>query len=471
MLIVRLLKNDSVLHYLLLIILFAALRLLLFLQHPQALNEEIAFIEIGRRLQEGDVLYRDLWVSTSPLSAMCYWLLSFLGDFPLLAFRLAASLIGLWVVLRFNALCMQLHLYNQRHVLVGFFMAVFFNAHPAFLVLSPELLAMPALMWVIYYSIRQIDEGTQKSYLLEAGFFMSIVLLIHLPYWWLLAACIFAYFLYSNTNATQQLSFVFTAGMPLLLVLLFFYWTGDFNSVATHWLLQALQAARSVFLEENVFLWGIPLLVLFGIFLVGTWQSPQFINYQVRAQMTLFWLGTVAGLLFWFGDFKQWYNFYLPLSVVAFYATHYLLIIKKKWMQELCAWLLIGWGGSLLFFGTANKPEKTLPTIPAAGASARVWVIGYDYEWYRQYRSATPFFDYKLSRRYLDQLNHYGACEYLAQTILQSPPAFIIDSMQRWEEISRQIPLLGAHYRPTRLPHVYRYTPKANGVPPFRTAD
>lgn len=474
MLIVRLLKNDSVLHYLLLIILFAAFRLLLFAQHPEALPEEIAFIELGKRLQEGDLLYRDLWVSTSPLSAMLYWLLSLPGDFPLVGFRLGAAVLGLWVVLRFNALCMQLRLYNQRHVLAGFFMAVFLNAHPAFLVLSPELIAMPALMWVIYYSIRQIDEGTQKSYLLEAGFFMSMAMLAHLPYWWLMPACIFAYFLYSNTNLTQQLSFIFTASMPVLLVLLFFYWIGDIQNVGIHWLLQAVQPARNAFLNtESMLLWGVPLAIVTFLFLAGTWQSPQFINYQVRGQMTFFWLGVAGMLLFWFGDFKQWYNFHLLFAVVAFYAAHYLLLLKRKWMQELCAWILVAWGGSLLFLGTTPASGSISPVVQeeAPASPVRVWVIGYDYEWYKYYRSATPFFDYELSRRYLDRLDHYSTCEYLARTILQSPPTFIVDSKQRWKDISERIPLLGAHYRPTGHPHVYKYTPEADKLPHGHIAD
>jgi len=473
LLLVRLLRNDSILHYLLLIVLFAAFRILLFLQYPEALPEEISFIEIGKRLQEGDLLYKDLWVSTSPLSASVYWLLSLLDDFPLFAFRLVAAALGLWVLLRFNALCMQLRLYNQRHVLTGFFMAVFFNAHPAFLVLSPELIAMPALTWVIYYSIRQIEEGTQKSYLLEAGFFMSLAMLAHLPYGWLIPACIFAYFLYSNTNITQQLSFVFTASMPLLLVVLFFYWRGEFSDMATHWLLQAVQPARSVFLNTDSMLrWGTSLALCAAVFLIGTWQSPQFINYQVRAQMTFFWMGIAAFLLFWFGDFKQWYNFYLLLTIVAFYAAHYLLLLKRKWIQELCAWILPLWGGSLLFFGTTITSSHTSPVLQVQmPGSTRVWVIGYDYEWYRHYRSATPFFDYELSRRYLDQLDHYGSCEGLARVLLQSPPALIVDSMHRWEEISKRIPLLAAHYRPTEVPHVYRYAPQTKDIPRLRLVD
>lgn len=454
-------KNDSIPHYLLLVGVFVVLRLLLHSLYPTPLQLEVAYMEIGHRLRDGDVLYTDIWTSLSPLSALVYYLLSLLGKQSLGVFRLLAALLCLWHIIRFNIMAMQRRLYNQRHILLGLLASLLLNAHPAFLLLSPELMASSLLLVVFQYNLWQIDEGSRRDYVLEAGFALGIALLFHLPYWWLLLACLFSYFLYTRAGWNQYLPFIFACLLPLLIAVVVFYWINGLEGVFRNWLIAVWKPSNTAFWEnETGKYWGISLFVVLLWALTKTQQSSQFLNYQVRIQMMLFWMLLMCLPGWLLGDFRHWGSLYFMILITAFFVSHALLLLRNRWIQAVLFLGMVGWCLSLMFYLPAHDRQRILThSIQPDIAQQRIWVIGYDYSWYLRNRSQTPFFDYHLSLRYLDQLEHYLTAEQLARQILHNPPHYIIDLKGKWASIAYRLPIVAQHY--THLhDHILQYCPK-----------
>ena len=110
---------------LVLVLLFLAIRIPLILLGIPVTLPELKYMVLGERLSEGFVLYRDVYDTTAPLSAVIFWLLDVIFGRNILVYRSLAALLLFLQGMRLNAT---------------------FNSHA----LLPEKTYLPALLYILF---------------------------------------------------------------------------------------------------------------------------------------------------------------------------------------------------------------------------------------------------------------------------------------------------------------------------------
>jgi hypothetical protein len=140
---------------------------------------------------------------------------------------------------------------------------------------------------------------------------------------------------------------------------------------------------------------------------------------------------------------------------LAYFISHYLLLINRKWIAELMLWLFItglltisilsrkgileGVNYTSLFPGKMSVSQKI--------SNKRIMVLGEDLSLYEQNRLAGYFLNWELSSKYFTEPDVYENISKINQSILQDPPDVIIDQHDLMPPIMARIPMLEKMYR------------------------
>ncbi|RYF54252.1 MAG: hypothetical protein EOO39_39630, partial [Cytophagaceae bacterium] len=152
------------------------------LLHPfPLLIPELNWMIVGEQMNQGYLLYRDIWDSVSPLSALVYWgIHSVFGRSPLML-HAAATLVSIFQIVYFNYLTNNRDVYPDRSFWPGLIYMLFMHLSFDCLTLSPVLMSTSFLLLAFGTLIKQMDRRGATDEVFEVGFYIGIAALFYLP--------------------------------------------------------------------------------------------------------------------------------------------------------------------------------------------------------------------------------------------------------------------------------------------------
>ncbi len=441
-----------------LVLLFLLIRLpLLWLGMPTTLSE-LHYALLGERLQEGFVLYRDVYDTTAPLSGAVYWLVDALFGRSYLTYRLLATFLVMYQAFLLNSIFNRNQVFAQRSfvpaLLYMLFGSIFFEMD----VLSPLLMGYTFIIQAVYFLTAISKEASNVRRLFNAGFMLGLAALFYLPWVWFLVLGFFAIIFFASgafrsvllmlTGFAFPFSVVLTVFMyqdalvPFLEFGLAWSWQFKFTFVLPFWQVMKIAA--------------IPLGVLFLSFLSLPFVNLG-INYQARfLQFMLIWL-LVVGLVLLSGHDGSAKTLIMLLPLLAYFGVFLFSWQSKKiWIAEIF-FLVIVAGVVVMRYNPLNLVYPSIGISPEAIQvkdapqyrvlqNKQLLVLGPDVNFYQRNHLGSPYLRWDLAQPYFGRLNRYHSLFTIFQDLRKNPPAYIVDQVNLMPELQYKLPIVFNRY-------------------------
>lgn len=455
----------------LLVLLFLAIRIPLILLGIPVTLPELKYMVIGERLSEGFVLYRDLYDTTAPLSALLFWLLDVIFGRNILVYRILAALLLFLQGMRLNATFNYHAVLPERSYLPALLYFLFGSIFFELDTLSPLLLGMTFLIFALSYLFTSPKEGVSNPYLFKAGFLLGLAALCHLPLLLFMLLALFSVIFFAFNAFRSFLLLICGFLFPYSVVFTFFLYANALPNFIEYNLLSAWDFRIILLLPalDLLKILALPLLTLaFSIF-YGITQAPS-LNYQVKAfQLMLLWI-PVALFTAVASQHISSISWLLFLPALAYFGTYFFLRSRSLWLTEPLFLVLLGITLLLRYYQVINQfiPENAYTRVDVSrlavqsGAeyelvkNKRILVLGDDFNYYAANKAATPYVNWQLAQKDFGRLDTYYAVFNIMRNVSASRPDYIIDQLGLLPELQYKIPRVFQRYERIGQTPVYR---------------
>ncbi|ADB37047.1 hypothetical protein [Spirosoma linguale] len=440
------------------------------LLHPfPLLIPELNWMLVGEQMSQGNLLYRDIWDSISPLSALVYWgINSVFGRSPLVL-HAAATLVSVFQIVYFNYLTNNRDVYPDRSFWPGLIYMLFMHLSFDCLTLSPVLMSTSFLLLAFGTLIRQMERRGATDEVFEVGFYIGIAALFYLPSALFILWAILSLLFYTGATFRQYSLSLFGFLFPFAATVLFYYLSDsldDFNRNLLSSVFRVRQYSLSDFksLIASLFIpLGLGILGFLSLFN----RSGRYVNFQQRVQQIMAIWSVFAFLTIGLMPFLAPMVFLSFVPPMAYFAFFYFENIRKGWLAEIAfliafsLMLLLFYQGSLGLIpgsdlGRLSSLQVQASPLPNNITNQRVLIIGEDLSAYRQNKLATPYLNWDLAKYDLKNLDNYESVINVFDHFRQDPPDYIIDREDVVEKLFQRAPALSLQYEKTATPGVYK---------------
>jgi hypothetical protein len=452
---------------LVLVLLFLAIRIPLILLGIPVTLPELKYMVLGERLSEGFVLYRDVYDTTAPLSAVLFWLLDEVFGRNILVYRGLAALLLLLQGMRLNATFNAHAVLPEKTYLPALLYFLFGSIFFEFDTLSPLLIGQTFLVFALTYLLNAPKEGLSNPKMFKAGFLLGIAALCHLPFILFLVLAFFSAIFFAFNAFRSSLLLVTGFLFPYSVVFTFFLYAGALPNFIQYNLLSAWDF-RVILLLPALDLLKIvvmPLLLLAFFVFYGITRSPG-LNFQLKVfQLMLLWI-PVALLAVVAGQHISSISWLMLLPALVYFGTYFFLRSRSLWLTE--PFFLVLLGVTLLLRYNQIIPDNRYTHLDVSRLAvqsgpayelvkdARVLVLGDDFNYYAANKAATPYVNWQLAQEDFAHLDTYYAIFKILRNISASRPDYIIDQVRLLPELQYKAPQEFMRYERIGQTPVYR---------------
>ncbi|MCG8309990.1 MAG: hypothetical protein MI975_21520 [Cytophagales bacterium] len=421
---------------------------------------ELGWMIVGERINEGAMLYVDIWDDIGPLSAWVFGIIDLaFGRSPF-----ALKIIGLFLfflqIFFLNYISLKHKMYNENNYLPALFYGllgiVFFNVT----VLSPQLMGLTFVLFSINHLFNHIETRNKTDgNLLNIGIYIGAAALFYLPYLIFMFVHIMSLLFFTNTLRRRYLLLLYGASIPFTICWLFYIWKSDTQNFFGHFVHSLfVQNSFDYLSANNLLLLGGITLFFFGIASFRILSGFGFTVFQVRIQKIMFFAFVVCFFKYLLYAESDGYSLVMFFPWTAFFLSHFFLKVKNSLKREL-SFVLYFLSVLALYLGTTfhifNFHEilsfdklivDTSSEKYAEMESKKTLVLGPDPRPYAFSRQATPYFNWKLSKEQLENLNYYDNLEEVDKNLRNDMPDVIIDQIGLVPKLFDRIPRIGAEY-------------------------
>lgn len=440
------------------------------LLHPfPLLIPELNWMIVGEQISQGNLLYRDIWDSISPLSALVYWGIdSVFGRSPL-ALHGAALLVSVFQIVYFNYLTNNRDLYPDRSFWPGLIYMLFMHISFDCLTLSPVLMSTSFLLLAFGTLIRQMDRRGATDEVFEVGFYIGIAALFYLPSALFIIWAALSLLFYTGATFRQYSLSIFGFLFPFATTVLFYYLYDSLDDFNRN-LLSSVFRVRQYSLSDFQSLLA-SLLIPLGLGVLGFLsllnRGGRYVNFQQRIQQIMAIWFVIAVLTIGLMPFLAPMVFLSFVPPMAYFTHFYFEGIRRAWLAEvtfLITFILI----LLLFYqgalglipggelGRLSSLQVKPSPLPGDIKDRRVLIIGEDFSAYRQNKLATPYLNWDLAKYDLKNLDDYEAVINVFDHFRKDPPDYIIDRENVVGKLFQRAPALAGQYEKTAVADVYK---------------
>lgn len=444
-----------------LLILFLAIVLI---RLPYFISAEPLFYElnwmlIGETINQGNVLYKDIIQTISPLSAWVYAGIDFIFGRSILTYQILATLLIGYQFILFNNIMLRNKAYNENSYVPAFVYALLMHSFYDFFTLSPVLISMTFILLVLDNIYLRIENKLNDNTILKTGIFMGLAVLFYLPAIIFLIATIFSFILLTGLIFRRYLLFLYGMLLPIMVVSLYYLWHNALLDMFYQWVLASFIVDRANVLDLSslILVIGLPGIV-FVLSLARTFTASRFTNYQVRVQQVMFLMFIAAWAVWLFSDVKAPFQLIVFVPFIAFFIAHLLLQFKGRLTANIFAYfftfsiLLITYA---LFYqnfylhkwGNFNDLLINETVFDPWVKEKRVLVVGDGKQIYEPSSEvATRFYSWQLSKEIWENTESPENVVRIYEDILSNKPETIIDLTGNMSMIFTKLPFVEEKY-------------------------
>lgn len=445
--------NDPyrLLGILVLLILFS---LPLFLHAPPVSPQQLLHLLVGEAVWDGHTMYVEIFDSTAPFSAGVFGLLDGLFGRSLFARQLLTILFLFLQAAFFAILLINNKAYNDNTYVPGLIFGILCFVSYDFLTFSPELLGSSVLLLALNNLFKEIEFRIQREEtILSLGVYIGAASIFVFSYSLFLVAALVILILFTRISIRKALLLIFGFLLPhTILFLLYLRWD------ETTWLWQNFYAPNLALSAEPLISWKSLLYLLlvpavyFVISLFMLTREARFTKYQSQLFQVMFLWMIFSFIEILITKQRTPHSFLTILPSLTYFVSHYLLIIRRKWIAETMLWIFMI--GILLVSNLTRAgridwvdySKMILPKNDIMGGK-RVMLLGDGISVYQQNSLGGYFLNWPLSRETVRGIDYFENVETLWQSFQRNPPDVIIDQEKLAPAMFKRLPSVAKQYR------------------------
>ncbi|MEQ1584264.1 MAG: hypothetical protein ABL895_00170 [Cyclobacteriaceae bacterium] len=429
--------------------------LALFLDPVGITLNELRSIVLGELLNDGKSLYSQLMTSTPPFASWFSGWVDLLFGRSLTARHILSLLIIFFQGAFFAILLINNKAQNESTYLPALIFGVLCFFSFDMLSLSGELLGSTFLLFALNNLFKEVEFRIQQdSILLNLGIYLGIASLIVFSYSVFLPGTLIILLLFTRLTIRKALILIFGFLLPHALLAAVYFARGDFSSLWYNFYMgNEWMSSNLISLSSMVYLSFIPI-TYFIFSLVMLNRDARLTKYQSQLLQIMFvWLLIAIAEIILSGKMSpsRVITFAPPL---AYFTSHYFLLISRKWIGELMIWLFIG--GILITSYLARYQKIGVidynNLFPAKSAYSnqikgkRVLVLGTDWGLYESNQMASHFYDWQLAEQVFTKPDYFENVVKVDQSFIQDSPEIIVDKSNLMVKMMERIPRLRQDY-------------------------
>jgi hypothetical protein len=418
--------------------------------------QEIKWLLLGEKISQGNLLYKEVWDTTAPFSALAYGFVDLLFGKSLTAYRIIALGLTFFYSLYFSRILINNNIYLEKTYVPAIVFSIFNCLFIDLFTLTTPLLGLAFILLSLDYMFKLLDKGLQDNQFYNIGFLIGIAALFYLPYATFLIFAMFTMFLYSNTSLRKYLLTVLGFLFPYLILFIFYSLYYGLDNFYYMYIISFLTIDKyiPVGIENQILLIIVPVLLVvlaMGKLLV----APRFVNYQQKTQQMMFFYLITAGLSYFLIVDINPSHLVLAIPGFTFFATHYFLLIRKKLFSELSFLIFMGAVPVLTLGISSGTIQNNWIDYKDMLVSLRntdeinhkkIVVLGNDVSPYVDNSLATPYLNWNLSKNHFERLKYFEVVLAAYKNFKGEMPEYIIDQTKSTPKLFAQIPAIGNNY-------------------------
>lgn len=422
--------------------------------NPVQYAETTHWFVIGEAMQSG-TLYVDIWDSLAPFSAAIFQAVTWLFGRSILSLYIIGTLLTFFQAAIFNNMLIRAKVFESNTYLPALIYVLFTSVHPAFFTLSPTLMGLTLVLLGLGNLLRHVEFRAKKDIqIIMIGLYFGAATLFYFPYIIVLPVSVVLLLVFTNTLGRRYLLLVFGGVFPIIFAF-FYYWLksdhpGYFNNFFSFGVFSL--SSQNIGWTNSLIALSIPAtFALFGLMSFG--RQRRLTNYQNRIVQLFLLFGVLALNMLWLEAPISYYSLVIYLPVFVFITVHLVSIFKLLLYSTILSLLLFGgtflslWAYTYQWLPvsqpeTNNKLTKYAPFVKGKS----IMVIGHGEGLYKEATLAGPFYNWRLSKDFFDELDYYDNLVFLQDQLENSTPDVIIDLENKWPEIKQRLPLVANQY-------------------------
>jgi hypothetical protein len=422
----------------------------------------LLWMVLGERLSEGFFLYQDVVDDTGPISSGFFTLVHYLFGRSVFAYELIGRLLVLFQIVYWNMILIRYRVFEENTYLPAIIMAALFHFSFDMPALSPALLGSTFLILALgqLFSQTLLQKETSESTLL-IGLYGGLATGFHLSYGIFFPYMIFVGIAISGFSFRQLILSIMGFFLPILLVLVFYYWNNGLTETLQIW---PLIFTYEKYAYQPILSWlllgAFPiLLALIGYFYITVLRGST-VNQQKQRQLTIFWL-IFSVLEFLLLKRQASFELVIFLPGLTYLITIFFLNLGKGILGKFAFFLLlivmpaVGWWywneeagkGSTYFIqsqpGTTIRPGE------------KIMVFSNDPAPFLEGKLGGPFLNYQLSKSLLEREKTLAEKAKIFQNLSNQRPQTILDPEGKFKLLLEELPALRSLYSESE-PGIFR---------------
>jgi hypothetical protein len=425
------------------------------------LSNELEWMLIGQKLNEGLYLYNEILTQVAPLSSYFYQLIvAFFGTNQIVLEIIAGGIVYIQILL-FNFMVNKRNLLNEKTYVPALLYLVLMSISFDLMKLSPSLLANTFVIMGVNSVLSQIEKRDGLSDdIFESGLLFGIATLFHHPAFVFILWALLVLFLYTGINIRQAFMVVLAFLLPLLFMYLFFYFNGKESDFANIWLFNFNSFIRLTLLNirDILIVYTLPVVLsLFGI--IKVLRGHRYNSFQNRSHQSLLILGVFAFIAFLLSGKYLPSNLIYFIIPLGFYCAGFFIHSKKVFLPEMIFLFSFGLIVFMAFIGAKNSlgfSTNLLSEYRIDGSKAklnyngkRIFITGRNIDAYYSNYMATGYLSWNLARKDFENPNNYLSISNIYNNFTKDMPEVIIDDEEVMPKVFENIPDLAKKYKMT----------------------
>lgn len=438
------------------LVLIALFALPFLIKTPPLSLQELQYLLVGENVAAGHMMYVQIYDSTAPFASGVFGLTDLLFGRSLIARDVLAILMLFFQAAFFAVLLINNKAYNDSTYVPGLILALLCFISYDFMTFTPELFASTLLLLALNNLFKEIEFRIEREEIvLNLGVYLGAASIFVFSYSIFLIASLLLLVLFARISFRKSTLLVFGFLLPhAILFALYLRWDEttalwqNFYAPNLTW-----QTTKFITWSSLRFLLLVPV-IYFVISLFMLTREARFTKYQSQLFQVMFlWLMFALVQILLTRELTP-HSFLPALPSLTYFISHYLLLIRRRWIAELMFWIFMISVLSISNLAANNKISSIDYSAMMASSTAnatpkdeKVMVLGDSLPIYFQNKLGGYFLNWELSRETVANMNYYGNVLKVEDAFRKNTPDMVIDKENLMPGILNRIPSLQNVYR------------------------
>lgn len=429
----------------------------LFVSPEDITIQQLKNFVLGEAITDGKTMYVQVFDQTPILYAWILGCLDFVFGRSIVASKVVSLLIIFFQASYFSMVLIKNKVYSENNYLPALIFVVisFFSFDMTWV--TPELLGAGFLLLAIDNLFKEVEFKTQRDEtILNLGLWIGLASLIIFSYSIFLIGTLLILIAFTRLTLRRGLVLVFGFLLPHALIILPYYFWGHLPFLISNFYAPNF-SLHTDSLMSMVSIFKLGSLVI--AYLLSSWfilnREARFTKYQSQILQVMFLWLVLACVEIIFTRERTPHSFITLLPPLTYFVTHYLLLIRRRWIGEMMLWtfiIAVPLIALLARNGTFSSIDYSKLEIPELKKNhvfkeKKVLVLSEEIAVYQNNKMASYFLNWNLSKDVFDHPEYFENVIWVSDSFDEDLPQVIIDPQDRMKKFFERLPNYKKRYK------------------------